>query len=937
LPDQPTGTVTFLFTDIEGSTRLWEQHPESMGRALARHDALLTEQIEQHGGHVVRSRGEGDSFFAVFARATDALAAVCALQQALLTELWPDDGAPLRVRAALHTGEAEWRQKDYYGAAVNRCARLRAVAHGGQTLVSAATQELVRDQLPAGASLRDLGSHRLKDLQHPEQLFQLLHPALPADFPPLRSLAAFAHNLPVQLTRFIGREKEMAEVKRLLAASRLLTLTGSGGCGKTRLALQVAAEVLEEYPDGVWLVELAALADPALVVQLVVSALGICEEPSRPLIQTLMDYLRSKQLLLVMDNCEHLLTACASLADTLLRSCPHLRLLASSREGLGIAGEQTYRVPSLSVPDLQQLPSPEGLQEFEAVQLFAARAALSQPAFAVTAANAPAVVQVCQRLDGIPLAIELAAARVKALPVEKIAERLDDRFRLLTGGSRTALPRQQTLRALIDWSYDLLSEPERALLRRLSVFVSGWTLDAAEAVCSDFRVREAAQIQNPECETQSADVLDLLTQLVEKSLVVYEEPGSQAEPGWGAARYRLLETVRQYARDRLLEAGDAVSARNRHLGFFVHLSLQAEPQLRGPEQAEWLNRLETEHDNLRAALTWSMVDPEVETALRLVEALATFMYAQGHLSEAREWVASLLPLIRNQPTAARATALGLAGNLAWQQGDLEPAHGFYEESLAIWRDLGDQERIAESFHGIAKVVEHQGDLEKARLLFQQCLAIRQQVSHPVQIAMANFGLGWVALKLGEYRVARDYFEEGRAMSQRARNPLMIAWGLRNLGEVAQSEGDRDAARAYYAESLPIMHDKWGLTGLLASMGALALEEGDYGTARSSFCKSLRLIHELGLKSQAGLLTAALAEVDFHVGNHVRAAQLLGASASLPEPVGTSLPLSFRRDPARTAAAVRAAMGEEAFAADWAEGRSMTLEQAIQYALEAADA
>src|SRR5713226_5481995 len=374
----------------------------------------------------------------------------------------------------------------------------------------------------------------------------------------------------------------MAAVKQLLSSTALLTLTGSGGCGKTRLALQVAADLLEEYADGVWLVELAPLADPALVPQTVASALGVRDAPGRPLTATLTDYLRSKSLLLVLDNCEHLLEAGAQLADALLRSCPRLRLLASSREGLGIGGEQTYRVPSLSLPDARHLPPLERLRDFEAVQLFADRARLSQATFAVTQANALSVAQVCQRLDGIPLAIELAAARVKALSVEKLNERLDDMFRLLTGGSRTALPRQQTLRALIDWSYDLLSPSEGALLRRLSVFAGGWTLEAAEAVCAGEGVEEW-------------EVLDLLTSLVEKSLVLYEERG-------GEGRYRLLETVRQYARDRLLEAGEAEAVRGRHLGFVLRLAEEAEPKLSGPEQVVWLDRLEAEHDNLRAAL-----------------------------------------------------------------------------------------------------------------------------------------------------------------------------------------------------------------------------------------------------------------------------------------------------------------------------------------------
>jgi class 3 adenylate cyclase len=482
---RPTGTVTFLFTDIEGSTRLWEQQPEAMEEALARHDALAAGIIQQHDGHLVKHRGEGDSLFAVFTRAADAVAAGVALQRALHTEPWPAQ-ANLRVRVALHTGDALLRDGDYFGAAVNRCARLRAVAHGGQTLLSSATQELIRDVLPEGMGFRDLGEHRLRDLARPERVFQLLHPDLPDDFPPLSSLNTLPNNLPQQVTSFIGREKEMADVRRLLATTRLLTLTGSGGTGKTRVSLQIAADLIAGEGDGVWLVELAPLADASLVPQAVATALGVREEPGKPLDQTLVEFLKPKRLLLLLDNCEHLLAACAELAGLILRGCPGVQIIATSREGLNIPGETTYRLPSLSLPDPRHLPSTaESLSQYEAVRLFIDRATAAVPSFAVTNQNAPAVAQLCVRLDGIPLAIELAAARVKAMSVEQINGRIADMFRLLTGGSRTALPRQQTLRAAIDWSYDLLSEKEKILLRRLSVFAGGWTIEAAEQVCSD--------------------------------------------------------------------------------------------------------------------------------------------------------------------------------------------------------------------------------------------------------------------------------------------------------------------------------------------------------------------------------------------------------------------------------------------------------------------
>jgi predicted ATPase/class 3 adenylate cyclase len=511
----PTGTVTFLFTDIEGSTKLWEKHPEAMRQALRRHHALAAAEIEGCGGLVIKRQGEGDSTFAVFPRAPEAVNAASRLQQALLAEAWTTP-EPLRVRMALHTGDAEPQDEDYFGPAVNRCARLRAIAHGGQVLLSTATAELVTDELPAGASLKDMGAHRLRDLQRPEQVFQLLHPDLPEAFPRLRSMdnPEVPHNLPQQLTSFIGREREMAEVKRLLGENRLLTLTGAGGTGKSRLALQAAADLMDEYTDGVWLIELAPLADPALVPQAVASVLGVKEEPGKPLGQTLIEWLKPKQLLLLLDNCEHLLLECARLTESIIQSCPRVRILATSREALAVPGEQSLRVPSLSLPPLvdggrsgtrevggidgsgsqpvrsinYQPPPPmraPAINQYESVRLFADRARLAQPAFAITERNAPAVAQICNRLDGIPLAIELSAARVKAMSVESIAERLDDRFRLLTGGSRTALPRQQTLRALIDWSYDLLDEQEQTLLRRLSVFAGGWTLEAAEKVCSD--------------------------------------------------------------------------------------------------------------------------------------------------------------------------------------------------------------------------------------------------------------------------------------------------------------------------------------------------------------------------------------------------------------------------------------------------------------------
>ncbi|MEP7357510.1 MAG: adenylate/guanylate cyclase domain-containing protein, partial [Anaerolineales bacterium] len=564
----PTGTVTFLFTDIEGSSQLWEQHPAAMGAALARHDALLQEVIAARGGHVFKMSGDG--LHAAFAQASEAVAAALACQLVLNSTGWPGLPRPLAVRMSLHTGEAELRGGDYFGTTVNRVARLMALATGGQIVLSTAATELVRDQLPPGATLQDLGEHRLKDLVRPEHIYQLNSPDLPTNFPPLRALEVLPHNLPLQLTSFIGRERELAEVSRMLATTRLLTLTGPGGTGKTRLALQTATEVLETWPQGAWLVELAPLTDSALLPQAVATVLGVREQPGRPLLDALLDYLRLKQLLLLLDNCEHVISASAQLASRLLGACPQLKIVATSREALSVSGEAAYRVPSLALADVSTA-TPDALAESAAVRLFVERAQAVQPRFQLTDHNLLAVAQICQRLDGIPLAIELAAARVKVFSAEQIAARLDDRFRLLTGGSRTALPRQQTLQALIDWSCDLLSAPERAAWRQLSVFAGGFTFEAAEAVLG-------------------AEALDWLSHLVDKSLVVVEDYEVATQ-----TRYRLLETIRQYGRDKLLEAGEASAVRDRHLAHYLRLALDAEPKLRCPDMVSVLNRLELEH------------------------------------------------------------------------------------------------------------------------------------------------------------------------------------------------------------------------------------------------------------------------------------------------------------------------------------------------------
>ncbi len=731
----PTGTVTFLFTDIEGSTRLWEEYPEAVKPALARHDVLVRRSIETQGGVVFKT--VGDAFCAAFSTAPEALAGALDAQRLIAAESWPD-GIRLQIRMALHTGSAEERGGDYFGPSLNRVARLMAAGHGGQTLLSEVTQGLTIDALPAAVSLLDLGRCRLKDLGRPEQVFQLLHPDLPAEFPPLKSLdnPALPNNLPQQVTSFIGREKELADIGAFLAKTRLLTLVAAGGSGKSRLALQVAADLLTGEGDGVWLAEFAPLSEPALVPQAVADALGVSEEPSRPLAKTLLEWLQSRRLLLILDNCEHLLLACAALAAEILRTCPHVRLLATSREALNVAGEQLYRVPSLSLPDPKASCTPESLSQYEAVRLFMERARLVQPSFSVTDANAPAVAQICWRLDGIPLAMEMAAARLRSLSAEQVMVRLDDRFRLLTGGSHLLLPRQQTLRALVDWSYDLLTVSERAVLQRLSVFAGGWTLEAAEQVCADGVV-------------EHWEVLDILTSLVDKSLILYEENEVEAGPG----RYRLLETIRQYAADRLREDGGADAARTRHRNYFL-----------GRAEAEVTNSdFEREHDNFRAALDWSRADPAGgEAGLRLTAALRWRWRDCGYFTEAGQRSGEALSHPGAQvPIPARASALLAAFRVP---GDTSGSRQIRaEQALAISQSLGDEEGIAQASLSLAGLAVARTEYDLAQRLYDRTLVLFQKLGNRAFEAITINDSADVASGLGDLEQARLLLQQSRAI------------------------------------------------------------------------------------------------------------------------------------------------------------------------------
>jgi predicted ATPase/class 3 adenylate cyclase len=919
-PALPTGTVTFLFTDVEGSTRAWERQPDAVRLALARHDAIIEHVVAQHGGVVVRPRGEGDSRFVVFSRASDAVTGACAIQRALFHEPWPT-AEPLRVRLALHTGEADLRDGDYYGSAVNRCARLRGIARGGQLLLSGVTADLVRDALPTDTRLRDLGLHRLRDLDTPERVWQLTHPDLQADFPPLDSLDVRHTNLPIQLTSFVGRQRELAEIKRHVAASRLVTLTGVGGAGKTRLAFQVAADLVGEYPDGSWVVELASLQDAALVARAVAAALGIREQPGVALDTVIADVLHARQLLLVLDNCEHLVEVAAQLVDALLRRCPALHILATSREKLGVGGEVVWIVPPLGLPDLAVFPSADKLIESEAVRLFVERCEAIQPEFALTAQNARGVLDVCLGVDGNPLALELAAARVRVLGVEQIAARLTDQLKLLTGGSRTAERRQQTLRAAVEWSYELLSDEERLLFNRTSVFAGGFSLEAVQEICAGDGV-------------DPADTLDLVQQLVDKSLVVT----ARVADG-GVGRFRVLEILRQYGQEQLRASGafDSISAR--HAAFFAGLVEELGADCHGPGRTEYMHRLEQEHDNIRRALQWVVEQQDSAVALRFAR-MEWFWMERDLWSEGRAWAERILGLsIEPEDVKARAELLLLSGEAAWLVGDMEVAYRQAEQALALSRQSADRqlEGAATGFLGLLLWIK--GQLADAWPLIEKALALSQQAGDRWTQSRMLEQLGIMRLQEHDNVTAKMHIQESVRLAREFNDAYSLCIALNFLGDVAAIQGATDEAEAAYTESLDISdalgHPTPGTTAL-HSLGFLAVSRGDFARAGSLFVDCLARVRRRGGKRGVAECLIGFAGIARAGSQDQLAVELLGAAEATLESIGASVWTTYRPFYDREVAAGTARLGEAEFNRNWAIGRALPLERAIALAYAVAD-
>jgi len=924
-PSLPAGTVTFLLTDIEGSTALWEQTGEAFRQALAIHHTLLRREFRRNGGHEIKEAG--DSFLVAFTSASDALACAVACQRALagLEVVGATGRSPIRVRMALHTGDVALETGEYHGLVLHRASRMLSAAHGGQILCSEATAALLRRDLEPEVRLKDLGVYRLRDVEEPERLFQVAYPDMPhGEFPPLRADVVHVAHLPLQFTRFFGREQELSQLeemlrpdpqrdKRGMPVPRLVTLTGAGGTGKTRLAIEAAGRVAESFSGAVWFVPLADLNDPLLIAGSIVEALGLPRSASIEPLHQAMEFLSRQPSLLILDNIEHLVAEGAGTVQKLLEQVPTLTVVATSRQLLGLPGEREFVVLPLPTPSGPE--SPERLGLYESVRLFVDRSQAVKPDFQVTNGNAPAVAELCIRLEGIPLAIELAAARALVMTPVQMLSQLSKRFEFLVSRRRGVVERQRTLRAAVDWSYRLLAPDLQRFFASLSVFRGGWTVEAAEGVCDE------------------PLALDFLAQLRECSLVLTEEC-----PHCRTMRFRLLETLREYAAERLTTE-ELEAVRGRHAEYFLALSEEAEAHLTGPEQAEWLHRLDAEHDNLRAALEWCQAGENGwETGLRLTGALWRFWSVRGHARDARRVVESLLALVPSDHaalghSAARAKALDCAGSLAHDVGDHAAAYLWLEESLALWRASGDISRIANTLNLLANVALDRGEIERAGLLYEEALVHYLEIGNARGTAMVFTNLGALALDRGDEARAAELLEESLRLKRSLGNPYSLAFTLELLGNIEKNRGDYARSASFHTEALSLRRElghKQGIAMSLNNLGHALLSQGQPEAAARHLLESLALFQELmDIRGLAECLMN-LAGVAGTQGHHEVCPRLAGAATALREAHGVQLTASERVSEERLLGMSREAMGEEAFRKAEGQGKRMGVEEAMEF-------
>jgi predicted ATPase/class 3 adenylate cyclase len=849
----PTGEVTFLFSDIEGSTWRWEQYHDPMKAAVARHEQLMSAAIERHGGYIFKM--VGDAFCAAFPTAEGAVCAALDAQLALANEDFSSvDG--LRVRMGLHTGYAEERNADYFGPAVNRVARLMSIGHGGQVLLSASTRELAHRVLPTGASLVDLGLHRLKDLTEPEQVWQLAASGLLAEFPSLKSLSTIPNNLPFAPTSFRGREQELEEVKSLLSQHKLVTLFGSGGVGKTRLAVQVAAEVLHHYPDGVWFADLAPIADPKLVSSVVAKVLGVNQVQGRSVDEAIQQWLKDKKAILILDNCEHLLETVAHLADAIVRHCPEVRMLATSRQSLGINGEVVHRLPSLAIPKaVAGLQVADALQ-YGAIALFVDRAKAADTRFSLSDSNAPIVAEICRHLDGIPLAIELAAARVKILSIPNLAQRLNERFKILTGGSRAALPRQKTLSALIEWSYELLTPEEQMLFARTAIFAGGFGLDAAAAVCAGEGLDEV-------------DILDLVSSLADKSLVVADTTGEQEH-------YHLLESTRAYALEKLITSAELQRLARCHGEYYRDKAQDADKAFNTTSTFAWFANVERDLDNYRAALDWGLSQAHDPVLGAVIAGSLEQMWYRGGLSvEGRYWIEPALARISVAENPQTAAKLWLA--LAYLSSG-RPKFEAAERAVSLYESAGDDHGAARARVHLAFVLYQMGLLQEASETSGRALATLRKCGDKAGVAGCLYVQGLIAFAKGAKAEARDFYAQALALYKVLGHEINTANLLSNLADLEFSDGHPERAMRLLEEALVIDSrgaDTLGVAIDHINSAAYRMALGDVDGARTSAREGLRLSRSC---QNAQCIAIALQYLALHaarVGQPQAAAKLLG--------------------------------------------------------------
>ena len=906
----PTGTVTFLFSDIEGSAQRWEEHRDAMKAAVSRHERVINDAVAQYGGFVFKT--VGDAFCVAFPTAPQAIRAAVDAQGALAKEDFTAvDG--LRVRMGLHTGYAEERNADYFGPAVNRVARLMSIGHGGQVLVSASTRELAHNDLPSGTSLVELGSQRLKDLTEPEEVWQLNTPGLPTVFPPLRSLDALPNNLPIQRTTFVGRDHDVAQVKELVSHHRLLTLVGSGGVGKTRVALQVGADLLDQFTDGVWLADFAPITDQELVSSVIAQVLGMSQQEGRRVDESIPPWLKRKKLMLILDNCEHVLEPVAAIAAAIIGTAPEVRIVNTSRQVLDISGEEVFRVPSLDVPHTVADLTPAAVTQFGAVALFVERARSVDKSFKLTDDTAPIAADICRRLDGIPLAIELAAARVKVLSIPNLAQRLNERFKILTSGSRDVLPRQKTLSALIDWSYDLLTPQEQLLFRRLAVFAGGFGLDAATTVCRGEGLDEI-------------EILDLLTSLTDKSLVVADTTGEQE-------RYHLLESTRAYALEKLAAEGERERLARSHGEYFRDQAQDADRRFGNGSTAAWLSRVELELDNYRAVLEWALTDGRDVVLGGAVAGALSMLWSEGGLAvEGRYWVGRAQTGLDEAAHPQVAAPLWRAlSRLSWGKRKVECA----ERALALYQSAGDARGAASTLAVLAFGLYQMGRLEDAREVVGRALAHMNELGDKAGVAQCLFTRASVQWQRGDLVAGREVFAQALAAYKALGDESGTAKVLGNLAELEFADGHVEAAVRFVGEGLEIDLSGKSVINLAIDYinnAAYRIALEDIDTAREAAREGVRL----GRQAQdAGLTAVGLQHLALlgAMGREVRsAAHLIGYVNMRYKELGAERETTEKWGYDKLTAALREKLSEDEIAKLAAEGATWSEDQAVEEAL-----